>query len=650
MRIRTSSTFRSPGVRNPGRDIFAALIILAIIAAPQAAQAKEKKAKMGGAQQPNILVIMGDDIGWFNLSVYNHGMMGYTTPNLDRLAREGGMFTDAYAEQSCTAGRAAFITGQHGLRTGMTKVGLPGVPFGLNHDDPTIAEMLKSLGYTTGQFGKNHLGDTNDTLPTTHGFDEFFGNLYHLNAEQEPEHPDYPDSEEFRRLFGPRGVMHSFARDNKPPLGSSVYEEGKVIETDEYGSIDGQVIVDTGPLTIQRMKTIDGAVTREAIRFMSAAAKEGTPFFTWWAATRMHVWTHLKEPEPDYDYASSEVPEVDRKCYAAGEYTTDELCNLGLAEDYYAEGKTGLGVHVDGMVEHDMYIGALLDFLDESSLDENTIVFYTSDNGAETFTWPDGGTTPFRSEKATNWEGGYRVPLLVRWPGVIKGGWVSNDVISLLDWAPTLVSAASEAAGDRIDIKELLKGDGGYSLNDHHDPYYVHLDGYDFLDYFRCANGFGPQNVACESPRKEFIYANDDGFVTGIRVGTWKAQFYEQRQQGGFNVWQEPFTRLRLAKLFNLRTDPFERADWEASDYDHWRFDRAFVLAPAQVATYTFLQSFQDFPPRQAPPSFSVDEDVRGIIEKCGTPGNPPDEAGNCFDFGQTTAGEFAFPTAGGSS
>ena len=587
---------------------------------------------------PNILIVMGDDIGWFNLSVHNHGIMGYKTPNLDRIAHEGAMFTDAYAEQSCTAGRASFITGQHGLRTGMTKVGLPGVPFGLSHEDPTIAQMLKPYGYTTGQFGKNHLGDTNDTLPTTHGFDEFFGNLYHLNAEQEPEHPDYPKNPEFYKKFGPRGVIHSFAADNIPDPGSDVRGEGTVITTDEYGDIMGQLIVDTGPLTIQRMKTIDGASTREAIRFMAEAQAEGTPFFTWWNSTRMHIWTHLKEE--DYELID-EVPEVDRKCYPAGMHTKEELCNLGLREGYVAEGKTGLGIYPDGMVEHDMYVGALLDFLDEKGLDKNTIVVYTTDNGSETFTWPDGGSTPFRSEKATNWEGGYRVPMLIRWPGVFEGGHVSNEMISLLDFAPTLVAAVSEASGQRVDIAKRLKA--GYNLGSQESgakTYRVHLDGYDFLDYFRCTGGLNKTREACpESPRDQFIYANDDGILTGIRIGHWKAHFYEQRAEGGLSVWEEPFTRLRMAKLFNVRTDPFEKADHEASDYDHWRLDRVFALTPLQVATYEFLQTFQAFPPRQAPPSFSVDIDVREIIEKCGKPGERPEDMSECFIFGNRLPG-----------
>ncbi len=650
MKDRTLPPFRLRNLKLLNRGVFTALAVLAIVATAPTAVAKSPKrvARDEPAPPPNILVIMGDDVGWFNLSIHNHGIMGYTTPNLDRIGREGAMFTDAYAEQSCTAGRAAFITGQHGLRTGMTKVGLPGVPFGLSHDDPTIAEMLKEFGYTSGQFGKNHLGDTNDTLPTTHGFDEFFGNLYHLNAEEEPEHPDYPKSEEFKKKFGPRGVIHSFAAGNNPDPRGPVFDEGEEITTNEYGEIGGQTIIDTGALTIQRMKTIDGVATREAIRFMAEAKKKNKPFFTWWNSTRMHIWTHLKEV--GYVLNREEVPQVDWKCYPAGVHTVGPLCNLGFAEGYTAEGKTGLGIYPDGMVEHDMYVGALLDFLDEANLDDTTIVIYTTDNGAEVFTWPDGGSTPFRSEKATNWEGGYRVPLLIRWPGVLEGGIVSNAMISLLDFAPTLVAAAGKAVGRPIDIKaELAKLDAngdpvGFELVD--TTYKVHLDGYNFLDYFLCINdqqgarrpAKGPvAPIACVEPRDRFIYANDDGIVTGIRLGNWKAHFYEQRSEGGINVWEEPFTRLRMAKLFNVRTDPFEKADHEASDHDFYRLERAFALTPLQVATYQFLQTFQKFPPRQAPPSFSVDEDINEIIEKCGTPGKRPKERGKCYEFGDSS-------------
>ncbi len=597
----------------PGRVVFTSFAVFAMIVFSHLAIAT--------AQKPNILAIFGDDIGWFNLSIYNHGIMGYKTPNLDRIGKEGGMFTDAYAEQSCTAGRAAFLTGQHGLRTGMIKVGLPGVPFGLSHEDPTIAVALKAYGYTTGQFGKNHLGDTNDVLPTTHGFDEFFGNLYHLNAEEEPENLDYPTDPEFAEKYGPRGVIHSYAKEVTPSTGG-----GKIDET------TGQYIVDTGRLTTQRMKTIDGVFAREAIRFMDEAQHAGTPFFTWYAASRMHVWTHLKE-KTDYK-AGPTVPEFDKLCYAkkadgTSWSTPGGLCNVAMKQDYYAEGKTGLGVHSDGMVEHDMYAGLLLDYLDDAGLADNTIVIYTSDNGPETFTWPDGGTTPFRSEKATNWEGAYRVPLLVRWPGVIKPGFVSNEIIALQDWFPTLVSAASEAAGNRIDIKAKLKKHGGYKFGE--ETYHVHLDGYDFLDYFRCVNGFQPPEEVCpESPRKEFIYTNDDGLLVGMRYDQWKIVFHEQRADA-FDVWQDPFTALRVPKIFNLRSDPFEKADHESDFYTGWRFNRAFLLTPAQVEVYKFLSSFKEFPPRQAPPSFSININVKDIIEKCGTVEEPLEDNSECF-------------------
>jgi len=608
-----SRCIRRAGI--PGRVVFIGFAVLAMTVFPHLA--------MATAQKPNILAIFGDDIGWFNLSIYNHGVMGYKTPNLDRIGKEGGMFTDAYAEQSCTAGRAAFLTGQHGLRTGMIKVGLPGVPFGLSHDDPTIAEALKTYGYATGQFGKNHLGDTNDTLPTTHGFDEFFGNLYHLNAEEEPENPDYPTDPQFAEKFGPRGVIHSYAK-------GVAYS----IKGGEIDEATGQYIADTGRLTSQRMKTIDGVFAREAIRFMDEAQHAGKPFFTWYAASRMHVWTHLKE-ETGYE-AGPTVPEFDKLCYTEKADGTSwnspgGLCNVAIDPDYHAEGKTGLGIHPDGMVEHDMYAGLLLDYLDDAGLADNTIVMYTSDNGPETFTWPDGGTTPFRSEKATNWEGAYRVPLLVRWPGVIKPGFVSNEIIALQDWFPTLVSAASEADGKRINIKARLKKPKGYALEPGGKAYRVHLDGYDFLDYFRCVNGFQKSKKACpESPRKEFIYTNDDGVLVGMRYDQWKIVFHEQRSEA-MDVWQDPFTALRLPKIFNLRSDPFEKADHESNYYADWRFRRLFLLTPAQVGVYKFLNSFKEFPPRQSPPSFSVDIDIKDIIEKCGTADEPLLSNKDCF-------------------
>src|SRR5688572_3463074 len=481
--------------------------------------------------KPNILIIWGDDIGGFNISAYNQGVMGYKTPNIDSLAKEGALFTDWYGQQSCTAGRAAFITGQSPIRTGLTKVGLPGAPEGMRKEDPTIATLLRAQGYMTGQFGKNHLGDRDEMLPTAHGFDEFFGNLYHLNAEEEPENPDYPKDPEFKKKFGPRGVIHSFA--------------------------DGR-ITDTGPLTRKRMETIDEEVTARALDFMQRAKQEDKPFFLWWNSTRMHIWTHLK-PE--------------------------------------SEGKTGLGIYPDGMVEHDAHVGQVLAKLTELGLDQNTIVMYSTDNGAEMMSWPDGGTTMFRGEKNTNWEGGYRVPCAIRWPGVIQPGTVINEIGSHEDMLTTLVAAA----GDATVKEDLLKG---RKIGDA--TYKVHLDGYDL----------GPALAGkAQWPRKEFLYWTDDGSVAALRHGHWKMVFLEQRSHG-FDVWQEPFVQLRLPKLFNLRSDPFERADHEGMGYSRWRVDRAFALAPAGAFVGQWLQSFRDFPPRQKPGSFNLEHVMQKVMEQ----------------------------------
>ncbi len=472
---------------------------------------------------PNILIIWGDDIGWFNVSAYNDGMMGYRTPNIDRIAEEGIRFTDAYGENSCTAGRAAFITGQSPYRTGLLKVGLPGAKEGMSDQDPTVATLLKAEGYATGQFGKNHLGDLDEHLPTNHGFDEFFGNLYHLNAEQEPEHPDYPKDPAFKEQFGPRGVMHSYA--------------------------DGR-IEDTGPLTIKRMETVDGEFLAAAVRFIRDAHAAGEPFFVWFNSTRMHVWTHLK-PE--------------------------------------SEGVTGQGIYADGMVEHDGHVGVLLDLLDELGVTDNTIVMYSTDNGAEAMTWPDGGTMPFRGEKNTTWEGGFRVPMVVRWPGTITPGQVSNEIISQQDWMPTLLAAAGNA-----DVKEELlagKNLGGKT-------YKVHLDGYNFLPYF--------MGQTAEGPRREMFYFTDDGSLSALRFNDWKINFTVQRAHGA-DVWSEPFVPLRLPLMQNLRMDPFERAEEESMLYDAWGFDHLFILVPAQAYVRNFLVTFQEFPPRQKPGSFSLD-------------------------------------------
>jgi len=484
--------------------------------------------------KPNILVIWGDDIGQFNISAYNNGMMGYRTPNIDSIAKEGALFTDWYGQQSCTAGRAAFVTGQSPIRTGLTKVGLPGAPEGMKAEDPTIATLLRAQGYVTGQFGKNHLGDRDEMLPTNHGFDEFFGNLYHLNAEEEPENADYPKNPDFRKKFGPRGVIHSFA--------------------------DGR-ITDTGPLTRKRMETIDDEVMEKSLDFMARAKQSGKPFFLWWNSTRMHIFTHLK--------ASS-------------------------------EGKTGLGVYADGMVEHDAHVGQLLAKLKELGLDQNTIVMYSTDNGAETFTWPDGGTTMFRGEKNTNWEGGYRVPTVIRWPGVIKPGTVINDIGAHEDMLTTLVAAA----GDTTAKDDLLKGRtiGGRS-------YKVHLDGYDLGPALK---GEAPW------PRHEFIYWTDDGQVAALRYDNWKVTFLEQKAEG-LRVWQEPFTTLRAPLVTNLRMDPFERAEQEhAMGYQRWYMERMFAIAPAGAFVGAWLQSFKEFPPRQKPGSFNLERVMEAVTKPQG--------------------------------
>jgi arylsulfatase A-like enzyme len=505
------------------------------------------EAKAG--KKPNILVIWGDDIGWFNVSAYNHGVMGYRTPNIDRLAKEGALFTDWYGQQSCTAGRAAFITGQSPIRTGLTKVGLPGADQGLRARDATIAELLKPQGYVTGQFGKNHLGDKNEFLPTNHGFDEFFGNLYHLNAEEEPENPDYPKDPEFKKHFGPRGVMHCWATDKDDPTDDPV-----------FGRVGKQKIENTGPLTTKRMETVNDEFTDAALAFIDKAHKDGKPFFVWANSTRMHIFTHLK-PQ--------------------------------------SIGKTGLGTYPDGMVEHDGDVKRLLDKLDELGIANNTLVMYSTDNGPEEFSWPDGGTSPFRGEKDTNWDAGWRVPALLRWPGVIKPGTVSNEVCAHEDMLPTLLAAAGVP-----DIKEqLLKG---YKAGDK--TFKVHLDGYNLMPYLK--------GEVAESPRKEILYWSDDGELMALRYGNWKAVFSEQRAES-FRVWSEPLVNLRVPKLFNLRSDPFEKADKNSIYYNDWLIRRVFLLVPAQVFVARWIQSFKEFPPSQKPASFSIDQ----VMEKLTTAG-----------------------------
>jgi arylsulfatase len=504
------------------RKLFAAVLygVLAVAAffgAPAAAYAQAKK--------PNILIIWGDDIGYWNVSAYNHGMMGYKTPNIDRIAKEGAMFTDWYGQQSCTAGRAAFITGQSPFRTGLLKVGLPGAKEGLQKEDVTLTELLKAQGYMTGQFGKNHLGDQDGHLPTAHGFDEFFGSLYHLNAEDEPEHPDYFKDPALKKRFGTRGVIHTWAN----PDGT-------------------QKIQSTGPLTKKRMETIDEEVTTKALDFMGRAKKANKPFFLWWNSTRMHIWTRLKKE---------------------------------------SEGKTGLGIYPDGMVEHDGHVGQVLNKLKELGLEENTIVMYSTDNGAEVASWPDGGATPFRGEKNTNWEGGYRVPTVMRWPGVIKPGTVLNDIFAHEDMLPTLVAAAGVP-----DVKEKLKK--GMKVGS--STFKVHLDGYNITDALA---GKTP------SPRNEFFYFNDEGSLVALRFNQWKLVFAEQRAHG-FSVWQEPFVTLRFPRLFNIRSDPFEAAE-HSMEYWRWRVEHAFLLVPAQQYVGQFLSTFKEFPPRQKAGSFSLD-------------------------------------------
>ena len=490
------------------------------------------------SKKPNILVIWGDDIGQSNISAYTRGMMGYRTPNIDRIATEGILFTDYYGEQSCTAGRSSFITGQSVFRTGLSKVGLPGAELGLKEEDPTIAVFLKDQGYATGQFGKNHLGDRDEHLPTNHGFDEFLGNLYHLNAEEEPENEDYPgdmvlaDGQTFAEKFGPRGVIHSYA--------------------------DGK-IEDTGPLTIKRMETIDDETVAAALDFIRRQEKAGTPWFVWWSGTRMHFRTHVK----------------------------DELRGISGQDEYS-----------DGMVEHDMHIGQFLDLLDELGIAGNTIIHYSTDNGPHYNTWPDAAATPFRGEKNTNWEGGWRVPCAMRWPGVIKPGSVSNGIVHHMDLLPTLVAAAG-----KDDIKEDLLD--GYSSKALGRNYKIHLDGYDLTEHLK-----DPQNV--RSPRHEIFYFSDDGDLTALRYDDWKLIFMEQRVEATFQAWMEPFVPLRVPLIFNLRRDPYERSQVTSNTYYDWLIDRAYLLVPAQTYVGGFLSTFVEYPPRQKAASFSLDQ----VMEK----------------------------------
>jgi len=511
-------------------------VAVALIAATSSVQAQTKK--------PNIVVIMGDDIGWYNPSIYNRGDMGYQTPNIDRIGKEGAMFLAWYGQQSCTAGRAAFITGQSPIRTGLTKVGLPGSDIGLSAKDPSVADVLKSVGYATGQFGKNHLGDRNEFLPCVHGFDVFFGNLYHLNAEEEPENPDYPKDPRFKAKFGPRGVLKCTA---------TTTDDTTVDPA--YGKVGMQKIENTGALTVKRMETIDDEFTDAALAWMDAQAKAGKPFFCYYNSTRMHVFTHLK-PE--------------------------------------SVGKTGLGLEADGMVEHDGHVGQLLKKLDELGVTDNTIVVYTSDNGAEIMSWPDGGATPYRGEKATNFEGGYRVPTLIRWPGVIKPGTIYSQFFAHEDFIPTFAAAAGNANIVEQCMKTCQLGSNSY---------HVHLDGYNLMPFFK--------GEVKDSPRKDFLYWSDDGDLFAIRVLDWKIAFFEQYHEG-MGVWQGEYTKLRVPMLYNLRADPFERGP-ESVFYNDWMIHRVFVQVPAQAIVANWLSTFKEYPIRQKPASFNLDEVMRKL-------------------------------------
>ncbi len=502
------------------------------------------------SKKPNILIIWGDDVGITNLSCYSDGLMGYRTPNIDRIANEGMKFTDAYGQQSCTAGRAAFITGQSPYRTGLTKVGMPGADIGLQAEDVTTAELLKPMGYATGQFGKNHFGDLNKYLPTVHGFDEFFGNLYHLNAEEEPENVDYPPEEDFpnfKKIFGPRGVMHSWATEEDDPT-----------EEPRWGRVGKQKIENTGPLTKKRMETCDTEFVAAAQDFIKRAHKDDQPFFVWLNTTWMHFRVHPPK----------------------------EI--IGQSGRWQSE-------YHDAMIEHDKHVGQMLDLLDELGIAEDTIVMYSTDNGPHMNSWPDAGMTPFRNEKNSNWEGAFRVPAVVRWPAKIEAGMVSNEIIAHQDWLPTLLAAA----GDPDISEKLLKG---HKVGDK--KFKVHIDGYNFLPYFSGEEEKGP--------RPGFIYFSDDGDLVGLRYDNWKIVFAEQRKRGTIAIWMEPFVFLRVPKFFNLRTDPFERADVTSNIYYDWLIDRVYLVYAAQFIVAEFLKTFKEFPPRMKAASFSVDQ----VMEK----------------------------------
>jgi arylsulfatase len=498
--------------------------------------------------KPNILVIWGDDIGIANISAYSGGLMGYETPGIDRIAREGIKLQHYYGEQSCTAGRAAFLTGQHGIRTGLTKVGFPGAPMGMSQLDPSVGGLLKNLGYATGQFGKNHVGDRNESLPTVNGFDEFFGNLYHLNAEEEPELPDYPKDPAYLAKYGPRGVLKCKATDRDDPTVDP-----------RFGKVGKQTIEDTGALNKKRMETIDDETSAAAIDFMKRQQTAGKPFFCWFNGTRMHLRTHVRKDH-------------------RGRYTH------------------GDSEYIDGMLEHDDTVASLLKALDDMGIANNTIVVYSSDNGPHMNTWPDGAMTWFRSEKNTNWEGAFRVPCLVRWPGVIKPGTVTNEIMSHNDWIPTFCSIA----GEPDIVNKLLAGYAANGIN-----YKVHLDGYDQSTFLRNVSGTAANNNGTKSARDKFFYSDDDGLLVGFRLGDYKYVFSEQRKEGTMGVWAEPFTTLRLQKIFNLMQDPFERADITSNTYWDWIINHIGSVYGMNEEVFKFVATFKDFPPRSFPPSFN---------------------------------------------
>ena len=513
---------------------------------------------LAAQEKPNILVIWGDDIGETNISAYGDGIVGYQTPNIDRIANEGMRFTDYYGEQSCTAGRSTFITGQTAFRTGLSKVGLPGAPQGMKEQDVTMAALLKEQGYATGQFGKNHLGDLDEHLPTNHGFDQFFGNLYQLNAEEEPENEDYPadfdmgDGRTFAETFGPRGVIRS----------SAVYGDN--------GEVVGQEIEDTGPLTKKRMETVDDETSEAAMNFIREAEEAGTPWFVWWNGTRMHFRTYVDEE---------------------GRQIADDI--VGQHVDEYAA----------GMIEHDMHVGQFLALLDELGIADETMVLYSTDNGPHMNTWPDAGWSPFRGEKNTNWEGAFRVPAMVRWPGQIEAGQISNEIMHHMDWLPTFVAAAGVP-----DISEQLEGDGVEAIGR---DYRVHLDGYNSLPYL-----LGEEET---TPREDIFYFSDTGDMTALRYGDWKIIFMEHRFPQTMQAWMEPWTVLRMPLLFNLRRDPYERAQITSNTYFDWYLDRVFLISPAAKYVGEFLATFEEFPPSQAPGSFTVGDARAKILESIGS-------------------------------